>query len=99
MAHAAAVHVPTNRVHQRWMLDHILAAIYPGEHDDWEPGVLARVDYERMKAIMIGEGLIAGAPPYKTVRRAGRTQCSVASPSRGASRCSSFSGRASCSAP
>ncbi len=66
MVHAAAAHVPTNRVHQRWMLDHILMAIFPGEHDDWEPGVLSRVDYERTRAIMIGEGLIAGAPPYKT---------------------------------
>ena len=65
MAHAAAAHVPTNRVHQRWMLDHVLAAIFPGEHDDWEPGALSRVDYERTRAIMIGEGLIAGAPPYE----------------------------------
>jgi NitT/TauT family transport system substrate-binding protein len=65
MAHAAAAHVPTNRVHQRWMLDHILAAIYPGEHDTWQTGVLARADYERVKAIMIGEGLIAGAPTYE----------------------------------
>ena len=65
MVHAAAAHVPTNRVHQRWMLDHILMAIFPGEHDDWEPGVLSRVDYERTRAIMIGEGLIAGAPSYE----------------------------------
>jgi NitT/TauT family transport system substrate-binding protein len=65
MAHAAAAHVPTNRVHQRWMLDHILAAIYPGEHETWQTGVLARADYERVKAIMIGEGLITGAPTYE----------------------------------
>jgi NitT/TauT family transport system substrate-binding protein len=65
MTHAAAAHVPTNRVHQRWMLDHILTAIYPGEHDTWQTGVLARADYERVKAIMIGEGLIAGAPTYE----------------------------------
>jgi NitT/TauT family transport system substrate-binding protein len=64
MEHAAAAHVPTNRVHQRWMLDHILAAIFPGEHDAWQTGVLARVDYERTRAIMIREGLIAGAPSY-----------------------------------
>ena len=65
MVHAAAAHVPTNRVHQRWMLDHILKAIFPGEQDDWQPGVLARVDYERTRAIMIGEGMIAGAPTYE----------------------------------
>lgn len=65
MDHARAAHVPTNRVHQRWMLDHILAAIYPGDGDGWEPGVLSRVDYERTRAIMIDEGLIAGAPAYR----------------------------------
>ena len=27
--------------------------------------MLARVDYERVKAIMIGEGLIDGAPTYE----------------------------------
>jgi NitT/TauT family transport system substrate-binding protein len=64
MRYAAAAHVPTNRVHQRWMLDHILAAIYPGEHDAWQPGLLSRADYERTRAIMIGEGLIASAPSY-----------------------------------
>ena len=65
MVHAAAAHVPTNRVHERWMLDHVLAAVFPGVHDDWRLGVLSRVDYERTRAIMIGEGLIAGAPSYE----------------------------------
>jgi NitT/TauT family transport system substrate-binding protein len=65
MRYAAEAHVPTNKVHQRWMLDHILAAIFPGEGDAWQAGVLARVDYERVKAIMIGEGLIADAPSYE----------------------------------
>jgi NitT/TauT family transport system substrate-binding protein len=65
MKYAQDAHVPTNRVHQRWMLDHVLAAIYPGEHDRWQPGVLSRVDYERTRAIMIGEDLIAGAPAYR----------------------------------
>jgi len=65
MGHAAAAHVPTNLVHQRWMLGHILAAIFPGERDAWQTGALSRVDYERTRAIMIDEGLIAGAPPYK----------------------------------
>ena len=64
MKHAAAAHLPTNRVHQRWMLDHILAAIFPGEHDAWQAGVLARADYQRAKAILIREGMIAGAPSY-----------------------------------
>ncbi len=65
MRYASAAHVPTNRVHQRWMLDHVIAAIFPAENDGWRPGVLARTDYERVKAIMIGEGLISGAPSYE----------------------------------
>jgi NitT/TauT family transport system substrate-binding protein len=65
MTHAAAAHVPTNRVHQRWMLDHILASIFPEADGAWRPGVLARDDYERTRAVMIGEGLIDGAPSYE----------------------------------
>jgi NitT/TauT family transport system substrate-binding protein len=65
MKYAATAHVPTNRVHQRWMLDHILKTIFPEEGDVWRTGVLARADYERVKASMIGEGLISGAPTYE----------------------------------
>jgi NitT/TauT family transport system substrate-binding protein len=65
MRHALAAHVPTNAVHQRWMLDHILPSIYPDELDAWQTGVLARADYERTRAVLIGEGLIEGAPSYE----------------------------------
>jgi NitT/TauT family transport system substrate-binding protein len=65
MRHAHEAHVPTNAVHQRWMLDHILGSIYPGELDAWRPGVLSRVDYERTRAVMIGEKLIKTAPSYE----------------------------------
>ena len=65
MGHARDAHVPTNAVHQRWMLDHILAAVYPAGTDAWEPGVLSRADYERTCAVMIGEGLIGSAPSYE----------------------------------
>jgi NitT/TauT family transport system substrate-binding protein len=65
MRHAHEAHVPTNAVHQRWMLDHILASIYPGEAGSWKPGVLARVDYERTRAVMVGQGLITSAPSYE----------------------------------
>jgi NitT/TauT family transport system substrate-binding protein len=65
MGHARDARVPTNAVHQRWMLDHILAAIYPAGTDAWEPGVLSRADYERARAVMIGEGLIGSAPSYE----------------------------------
>ena len=65
MKHAAAAHVPTNHVHQSWMLSHILRAIFPGERDTYQPGVLSRGDYARTRAIMIGEGLIESAPSYR----------------------------------
>jgi NitT/TauT family transport system substrate-binding protein len=71
MRHAHDAHVPTNRVHQRWMLDHILTAIYPGEQDAFAPGVLSRVDYERTRAVMTGEGLIESAPSYGDFVREG----------------------------
>ena len=64
MRKTAEAHVPTNRVHQSWMLDHVLTSVFPGEHDSWEPGKLARADYERTKAIMIGQGQITTAPTY-----------------------------------
>jgi NitT/TauT family transport system substrate-binding protein len=64
MRHAREAHVPTNAVHQRWMLDHVLASVYPGEADRWTPGVLSRVDYERTRAVMFGQGLIKSAPSY-----------------------------------
>jgi NitT/TauT family transport system substrate-binding protein len=60
----AQAHVPTNRVHQSWMLDRVLASIFPGENDAWQPGKLARVDYERTRAIMIGQGQIETGPAY-----------------------------------
>jgi NitT/TauT family transport system substrate-binding protein len=65
MRKTAEAHVPTNRVHQSWMLEHVLASIFPGEHDSWEPGKLSRVDYDRTKAIMIGEGQIETGPSYE----------------------------------
>ena len=59
-------HVPTNRVHQRWMLDHILTAIYPGGTDAWRAGrALARRTTSARSAVMIGEGLIGSAPSYE----------------------------------
>lgn len=38
--------LPTNRPHMRWMLESVLASIYPGPKDRWIPGKLARADYE-----------------------------------------------------
>ena len=65
MRETVAAHVPTNRVHQRWMLDHVLASIFPGEHDGWTAGKLSLADYERTRSIMVGEGQITAGPSYE----------------------------------
>jgi len=65
MRHARAAHVPTNRAHQRWMLEHILASIFPKRPGSWRPGVLDRADFERVCEIMIEQGQIARAPGYR----------------------------------
>ena len=59
------------------MLEHVLASIFPGEHDSWQPGKLARADYDRTKAIMIGEGQIDDGPLLRAVRRTRGAGCSV----------------------
>ncbi len=65
MRETVAAHVPTNRVHQRWMLDHVLASIFPGEGESWTVGKLSGADYELTRGIMVREGQIEGAPPYE----------------------------------
>ena len=65
MRETAAAHVPTNRVHQRWMLDHVLASIFPGEGGSWTPGKLSRADYELTRTTMVRQGQIGGGPLYE----------------------------------
>ena len=65
MRETVAAHVPTNRVHQRWMLDHVLASIFPGEQGDWTVGKLSVADYELTTSTMVHERQIAAAPPYE----------------------------------
>ena len=43
------------------ILHHILTVTVENK-----PGVLSRVDYERTRAVMIGQGLIESAPSYET---------------------------------
>lgn len=65
MGHARKAHVPTNRVHQRWMLEHILAAIFPGENPEgWRTGILSREDFERTVSVMREQGQLASVPAY-----------------------------------
>ncbi|QVL36381.1 ABC transporter substrate-binding protein [Aminirod propionatiphilus] len=62
MAYARRAHVPTNRVHQRWMLERILPSILA------EPGVLSREAYERTARTLERVGLIARPLPFSLFR-------------------------------
>ncbi len=65
MDRARKAHVPTNRAHQRWMLDHVLESIFPGDNPgDWQAGVLSRQDFERTVSVMREQGQLASAPAY-----------------------------------
>lgn len=64
MGEALAARVPTNRPHQRWMLQHVLTSIFPSPSDFWQTGVLSRGAYERTVAVMTSEGQISKAPSY-----------------------------------
>lgn len=66
MREVGAVHVPTNRAHQRWMLESIVPTIMPGPEDDWELGELTAEDYAEAVATMQTEFLIGpGAVPFR----------------------------------
>jgi NitT/TauT family transport system substrate-binding protein len=58
-------HVPTNWVHQRWMLDKILACIFPGPGDTWQTGRLAPNTYARVAEVLEWQGLMASFVPYQ----------------------------------
>ena len=73
MVEAWAHRVPANRPHQRWMLEHVLAAIFPSPSDFWQTAVLSRGAYERTVAVMTSEGQIAKAPTYWAMIAGGPT--------------------------
>lgn len=62
-------HVPTNRAHMKWMLEQMLASIFPGQGDTWQVGVLTRGQYERTVNLLREQGLIRGAPAFDVFHR------------------------------
>jgi len=62
MSHVAAAHLPTNRMHQQWMLDHLQRAMTA---DGEGLGVLGRDRYEKAAKALGDAGLIDAAPPYE----------------------------------
>lgn len=64
MGRCRKAHVPTNRPHQRWMLENMLESIFPSEGDSWQPGVLSREDFDRTVKVMRDQGQLASSPGY-----------------------------------
>ncbi|MBN1268414.1 MAG: ABC transporter substrate-binding protein [Kiritimatiellae bacterium] len=69
MKYVREAHVPTNRLHMKWMLDKILASVFPSAEDDWRPGVLSESAYTRTAVIMRDAGMIGAVPPFESFSR------------------------------
>lgn len=74
MKYARKAHVPTNRAHQRWMLNHMLDSIFPGESGQWKIGELSKEDYDRTVKIMKDQGQLVSAPFFETFYQGGTEQ-------------------------
>jgi NitT/TauT family transport system substrate-binding protein len=62
MSHVSAAHLPTNRMHQKWMLEQ-LRQVMTGPGDPL--GTLTRARYEACGKAMGAAGLVAAVPPYE----------------------------------
>jgi NitT/TauT family transport system substrate-binding protein len=66
MARAREVHVPTNLLHQRWMLETILDSILPEPGDPWRMGELLPDAYEEVVATLQEQSVVLpGAAAYR----------------------------------
>lgn len=62
MSHVSAAHLPTNRMHQKWMLESLRQAMTgPGD----PLGTLTRPRYQAAAKALSAAGLVADAPPYE----------------------------------
>lgn len=55
--------VPVNRPHSRWMLEHVLASVFPPE-EDVVPGRLELHQYQETVQALVEAGVIDDAPPF-----------------------------------
>jgi len=62
MSHVAAAHLPTNRMHQKWMLSRITRAM---SADGPDFGLLSRPQYQTTSDALVAAGLVTTAPPYE----------------------------------
>lgn len=58
-------HLPTNRMHMRWMLKELIASVFPGPGDAWTAGQLSRSAYEEALAVLKQENGAGTAPRYE----------------------------------
>jgi NitT/TauT family transport system substrate-binding protein len=65
MDHVRAANLPTNRVHQKWMLEQMAPLIFP-PGSATPPGVLAEDVYKRVAADLFEAGIINDTVPYRT---------------------------------
>ena len=63
MSYVNAANLPTNRVHQQWMLDHLRTAMLP-DGDRAKIGSLDEAAYKAVADALLKEGLIADVPAY-----------------------------------
>jgi NitT/TauT family transport system substrate-binding protein len=66
MERVESVQLPTNRPHMRWMLDEILASIFPGDNGGWVYGKLSEKAYRQACGMLKRRGAIENVPPYAT---------------------------------
>jgi NitT/TauT family transport system substrate-binding protein len=64
MGYVERDHLPTNRMHMRWMLKEMIASVFPGPSDGWTLGELSRPAYEKALAALTQKGQSLVAPPY-----------------------------------
>lgn len=64
MSHVNAANLPTNRMHQKWMLARMQDIIAPPGVTA-APGSLSRIEYEAVAEAMREAGLITSIPPYE----------------------------------
>ncbi len=63
MRHVQAAHLPTNRVHQKWMLEHMRGIIMP-PGKDIPMGTLQPDEYRFVAKQLMENGIIAAMPEY-----------------------------------
>ena len=67
MSHVAAAHLPTNRLHQQWMLEHLRQAMAA---DGAGPGPLTPQQHGRAADALVQAGLITDVPAYEAFHAA-----------------------------